>query len=367
MATPVYKSLVAQALSSTGPLAITGGDVGDDRVYVRTLDYSNDLQYWELRQVRNDGAFAIINKKRGLCIARREDTQGTPLILVGVDQTPYNDLAVWRDDKVAGTYNALNSYKDWEQKINIPGNGPYTDGQALLTWGWSGGAQNELWAKVDDASAVTIKSINFDVTNGNIQDETPLVAGTQTVVNNSSQEQQQTVTFTFAETNSYHFEQTTGLKVTESVEFTAGLPLVGDSKVAITVEGSWTFTDGTEQTHEQQVSYDVPVTVPPHKSIRVSMVALRARSNVPFSAVVSYAVPNGAAVERTVSGMFVGVNGYNLATKFEEIGTVAEARMVRRTPLDRLRPTAPAVPQRPQTNGNAQVRPKQPPVATKAT
>jgi hypothetical protein len=347
MASTIDQIIVAQALSDQGStLAITAGSAGDasnegadNRVYVKNLDYTNPLQKWEFREARPDGAFALINKVRGLCIARDSNHQGANLILVPVDQIAINDLAVWRHDSVPGTYNAINSYADWEQKINIPGNGPYRNGQELITWEWSGGEPNELWVAVSDTTRTTINSIDFSIDQGVIQDENPLVAGMQTVSNNTGQDQDQKLSFSFIESHTYSFKQERGLKVSESIEFKAGLPIIGESKVAIKVEGSWTFSETHGQSKEHQVSVEVPVKVPAHTAVRVSVIILRAQLNVPFNAVVHYEYPDGSSDDKSTSGLFTGVNGYTVATKFEEIGSIPDPSRLTRVAFDRMRET----------------------------
>jgi hypothetical protein len=351
MPSTVYQTVVSQTLSDRGfALALTAGPDGDvndegadNRVYVKNLDYSNPLQNWEFRQARPDGAFALINKARGLCIARDSNQQGANLILVGVDQIAINDLAVWRHDNVQGTYNAINSYADWEQKINIPGNGPYFDGQKLVTWEWGGGDPNELWVGVSDASTVTIKSIDFSIDQGVIQDEDPLVSGIQTVVNNTAQDQEQTLSFSFIQSHTYSFTQERGLKVSESIEFKAGLPLLGESKIAITVEGSWKFSETDGQSDETEVNVKVPVRVGAFSATQVSVIALRAKLNVPFNAVVRYDYADGSVEEKLTSGLFTGVNGYTFATKFEPIGDIPCPSRVRRVAFNPRRQTEKAV------------------------
>lgn len=362
----VYQTLVAKALSNSNQaLAITAGRGGDasggnadNNVYIDVLDYSSDLQYWELRPTRDDNAFAMVNKARGMCLARASDDNGASLILVGVDQIPINDLAVWRHDNVSGTYNAINSYKDWEQKINIPGSGPYRPGQQLITWEWSGASDNELWAQVADASKVTMKSIDFNLDAGNIQDQEPLVAGTQTLVNTSSQDQEQTVTFRFLQSHTYSFEYERGLDVSLSIEFKAGLPIVGESKIKTEIKGTWKWSTREEESDEQEFTLAVPVKVPARTSIRVSVVALRARLDCPYKAVIEYQYPDGTRQEKTSSGWFSGINGYNVTTKYEQLGTIPETLQVMR--FDRLRGgvATPATPgRRPVGNGHGTAQP----------
>lgn len=334
MSRTLYHTLVSNALSNHGKALAISADANNNGVYVRALDYKDDLQYWELRPTRGGNGVAIINKARGMCIARNGLHNGSPLMLVGVEQIETNDKAVWRLETALPSYNAINSFADFEQKINIPGNGPYTDGQALITWEWSNRAPNELWMDVHDMSKVKVKSVDFNLEQGNIQDQEPLIAGTQTLINKSSLEQTQTLTFRFLQSHTYGFHREKGLEVTEAIEFKGGLPGLGETKLKIEVKGTWKWSTSEEHSDEQEVVVEVPVRIPPESAMRVSVVVLRARLDVPYNAVLTYEFTDGSKVDRSSSGFFSGVNGYNVTTKFEDLGKVAQHLKMRR--FDRL-------------------------------
>lgn len=114
------------------------------------LDHQNGAQWWERRaRFPNDPkVFGLRNKeyrtwmKRAPAVINPEDT----LELLDLPpEGPNGEWTSWRDDNVAGPYNALVSFQDWEQKINILGRGPYKPGSHVAMWEWSGGAVNELW------------------------------------------------------------------------------------------------------------------------------------------------------------------------------------------------------------------------------
>ena len=319
MAGVAYQTIVSQASDADGKgLAIAAGaDNADIRVYVKTLDYRDELQHWELR-ARSDGAFAIINRVRGLCVARAGNVQGAPLVLADLGRIAVDNLTIWRNDNVQGPYNAINSFADWEQKINVPGNGPYQSGQTLITWGWSGGSPNELWTKVLPVSKISIKSIEFDIRAGTARDDSQLAAGTQVVTNGSGQDQEQKVAFRFVEARTYRFEREHGSRVGESIEFEAGLPIVGENRAIFPIEGRWTYSEGEDQTSEQEIAVEVPVTVPAHTSLRVSLVVLRGRLDVPYQAVFTYHYADGTTEDRATSGRFTGINGYPRVSHYVE-------------------------------------------------
>jgi hypothetical protein len=152
------------------------------------------------------------------------------------------------------------------------------------------------------------------------------------LVNDTSTEEEQTLNVAFLESHTYGFNREKGIEVTGSVEFEAGLPVVGKSKVKTQVKGTWKLSTSEESSDEQQVSLVVPVKVPPRTAIRVNVLMLRARLDVKYTATLLYTYPDGATVERTSIGLFTGVNGYEVTTKFEELGQVMNN--VEFTPFD---------------------------------
>jgi hypothetical protein len=186
---------------------------------------------------------------------------------------------------------------------------------------------------VKDSRQVRIKSINFDMGLANIEDYSPVVAGTQTVTNITGTDQEQKLAFKFVEGHRYQFTHERGLTVSEEIEFKAGLPILGQAKVTIKAEGTWKYTQEEESTDEHEVSVEVPVKVPARSSIRVSVLMLQARVAVPYSAQIETVYADGTVRTSDTGGLFGGVNTYNLVTKYEDLGTVdqsATRRLLRR-------------------------------------
>lgn len=149
----IYDVIISAVRTREGrQLAISAGAAASDlNVYVKHAD-GLELQQWERRVVRSDGAFVLINKQRpDKCIARKGVNNGSPLILVDILEIPKNPLCLWRNEGDLRGNHPINSGVDWEQKINIPGNGPYRDGDKLITWEWSRGQPNEMWRQLNGA------------------------------------------------------------------------------------------------------------------------------------------------------------------------------------------------------------------------
>jgi hypothetical protein len=161
----MYEVFVSAARAQDGrQLAISvSADKADTAVYVRYATGS-DLQMWERRLVRQD-LFALISRQRpDKCIARKNASNGSPLILVDISQISTNSLCLWRNEGNLRGFHPINCGVDWEQKINIPGNGPYRDGQTLITWEWSGARPNEMWMQLtggyDIAAGADVEAVN---------------------------------------------------------------------------------------------------------------------------------------------------------------------------------------------------------------
>lgn len=318
-----YQVIVSKARTQDNKILVISASPKDHSVYVSPQQYGNDYQLWEKRQVRNGdtNAYALVNKATGTCIGRRDGTNGSKLYMGPVSEVDINDLMVWRDDRVHGTHNAINSYADWEQKVNIPGNGPYKDGQGLVTWEWSGGQHNELWVFVPDRKKITVKRMDFQMDQAIILNSVPVVSSKQIVSNNTGTEQTQKVTFTLSKGNTYSFTRERGLKISESIEFTAGLPLVGESTVEIVVEGSHTYSEESTQEETEEVSLEVPVVLPANTSIEVSAILLQGIIDVPYTVTFEIEYPD-QKVEETASGKFKGVNTLTVTTEYKTIESV---------------------------------------------
>ena len=141
--TPKYVSLISQAASGSGKALLITAAAKASSVLV-SAPTGSDLQLWDKRPVKGGQGFVLINKARPtLCIARGP---GHPIVLKEITQIDTDDNCVWRNDMVPGNYNAINSWTDWELKLNLSGNPPYADqDNILIAYPWAKGAPNELW------------------------------------------------------------------------------------------------------------------------------------------------------------------------------------------------------------------------------
>ncbi|WP_341277963.1 ETX/MTX2 family pore-forming toxin [Paenibacillus sp. FSL H8-0537] len=315
-----YQVIVSKARTSDNKLLVITAAESGEGITILPQVYGNEHQLWEKRKVRagDDNAYALVNKATGKCIGRKDSTQGSKIYQALVTEADVNGLMVWRDDNVAGTHNAINSYVDWEQKLNIPGDGPFKSGDSLVTWEWCHGQINELWVFVPDRKKITVKKMEFQMDSKIVINSVPIVAAKQLVTNHSNVQQTQQVTLKFSKSQTYNFKWERGLKVSETLEFKAGLPLVGDTGVKISVEGSRSYSESKTQDESQEVSLQVPVVLPAGATIEVSAILLQGVIDVPYTVTFEVEYPTGKTTE-TASGKYTGVNTFTVNTEYKTI------------------------------------------------
>lgn len=317
-----YYVIVGKAKSASNEvLVITAAD-NNASVFVAPQEYGDDSQLWEKRYVRSgdSSAYALVNKATGKCIGRKDGTNGSKLYMENVAQADINDFMVWRDDRVAGTHNAINSLADWEQKMTMPDNGPIRKGAGLITWEWSRAKAHELWVFVPDRREIKVKHIHFELDGVDPSADQPIVTDKQIVKNHTDTDQSQVLTLSYTKGLSYSFTKERGLKISESIEFTAGLPLFGDTKVKIGVEGTRKYSQTDSQDESQELTLEVPVTVPPGQTIEVSAIVLQGKIDVPYTITFEISYPGqDQKILKTASGTYSSVNAYTVFTDFKSL------------------------------------------------
>lgn len=195
------------------PLALSASPNGD--IVVATHSYQDERQMWEKRprEANNPGVFGLVNKATNTCLARASADNGAALVLVPTARIVNDDLAAWQHDNVQGQYNALVSMQEWEQKINIAGNGPYGNGSRVISWHWDGGDDNELWRFASARQETRLKRIDFQLEAGTLVQMPPSVFYRTRLVNNTNQDQEQTFQYTTSNTTTEMYSASAGLEL----------------------------------------------------------------------------------------------------------------------------------------------------------
>lgn len=312
--TPVqYFFICSKATSNKGErLAITANPNGE--VHVNNLNYQDENQMWSKTKVttRTDAQhpiFGLISKGQNKCIVRDTNHQGANLLLKTTDVIQFNELSMWRDEPAFG---GINSYADWEQKINIPGNGPYVDGQRLVTWGYSGGAPNESWFYVDDQTKTELIKFAFHMTTT----DTFTKLQPDTKIDDSGRNELDDpvplkVDFTYEVEDTVTFKDESGFKFGVDTEVTVGIPDIGEGSLKFGTESSTKEAKENGGKIKKSVTLKTKVTVPPKSKAVCSIMFLRGQLDVPYTATMRYTYGNGKTVDRDFAGVFTRVSAYS--------------------------------------------------------
>jgi hypothetical protein len=298
-----YINIVSKAKDPDGrSLAIADGGYN---VIVDALSETSDSQLWE-RRAFPDGSYALVNKASNMCIARQYPGNGSPLQPMPVSVLP-NPLAQWRDDNVSGPYNAINSLQDWEQKINIPGDGPYYEGQPLITYKWSGGADNELWEQVPSKAPVyTLKTIDFDTTKAQRQSLAAVGTGSPTgssqpieLVNDARISVVMPIATDVIVYSQYGFQPATGAP-NFAMAYSGVRPTIDGSGAIALVQGDWQY--GPTTYVNTPAHFSGKVNVPPSVTAGYWIMEGPTQLTVPYTAL--FAPLSGSGDPITVNGVY---------------------------------------------------------------
>jgi hypothetical protein len=143
-------------------------------------------------------------------------------------------------------------------------------------------------------------------------DRPPLfVIDGEQVTNNTGVTQQMTITKSKTETvvETWSFSQTITWGVSQTFEVSGGVEGIADVKSSTTFSFSMTngWTKGGQSSTEHQMTWEIPVTVPPNSVVRVDGIVQKYEATVPFTAYISTTLGNGLSRIDTVTGEWNGV------------------------------------------------------------
>lgn len=151
-----YSFIISKARAADGSLLVLGNrsqSNSDGYPSIERLSFDDPAVMWAKvpRSASDQGTFGLQNRRRGrylqaaylpINIAKKE---WMLQLITHEPWGPYGDTVCWHHDHFPGPYNALAWHVDWEKKINIKGDPPYSTYRSVIPWGWCGGADNELW------------------------------------------------------------------------------------------------------------------------------------------------------------------------------------------------------------------------------
>ncbi|KGN46318.1 uncharacterized protein LOC101213914 [Cucumis sativus] len=153
-----------------------------------------------------------------------------------------------------------------------------------------------------------IYNIRYRTMDAKIYDEQVLTMATEEAINSSSKETVMAVSLKYLEekTRSWESSLTIGAVIEASIK--AGIPEILESEIKVTYsfEGNYTWGETLQETREVTSTYTV--TVPPNKKMKVSLLATKAKCDIPFSYTQRDLLQNGKKVEIDCDdGLYTGV------------------------------------------------------------
>ncbi|WAS94536.1 RICIN domain-containing protein [Nannocystis punicea] len=299
-------------------LALSASPTGNGDIVVATHSYQDERQMWEkrLRQANNTTVFGLVNKSTGTCLARASADNGASLQLVPATRILSDDLAAWQDDTVQGQYNALASLQDWEQKINIFGDGPYASGSRCISWHWDGGSENELWRFASANREIALKRIEFLLDQGKVVQMPPSVFYRTRLVNNTTQEQEQTFQYATSKTKTETYSASAGLELSVGYQVEVSAPVGLKTTLTLGAKVTTTITFGRTEETSESVTLTSPVKVPANSAVKANVIMQHSQIDVPFRAVYDVTYGDGTKQEVVTNGMYNQVSFYNVESEF---------------------------------------------------
>ncbi|KAJ3492365.1 hypothetical protein NLI96_g33 [Meripilus lineatus] len=154
-----------------------------------------------------------------------------------------------------------------------------------------------------------IDRIDYDLDVGKIISSTPLLLASQTLTNNTNQEQE--MSFSLNETTSHTstFEYSTGFTLATGTEFKAGIPLFAEAKFTIDASATNQWTWGEQTSFSKSYTITFPVRAGPNETVRAISTINRGELEVPFTMHLSSRI-SGTKTE--TKGVWRGLSTWDL-------------------------------------------------------
>jgi len=297
-----------------------GGVYGQPTVQTQTRSGSID-QLWTRGEGTKD-ANRFIHVATGLAL--RWNGRGQPLTLAPMMLNDKQQL--WYPEDAGNSLLKLFAV-EWNQAMNVLGNGPYGVYRGVGLWEYSGGQDNELWELFAETSLVSVESITYDTAKASVNLSLAPTVGVATAVDNRKGVSPLTVnvelqrSMTSSKQFSYSDSSATALKVAQTIGVKGGIDKVIEVSEQTVIESTATRTitlgDTTAQSITTSDKLTVGVTVAPGMRYQYAVMVSYGQVTVPYTATLARARPD-KTIERTqVSGIYTGVN----MVKFDIVAT----------------------------------------------
>ena len=171
-----------------------------------------------------------------------------------------------------------------------------------------------------ETTVAKVISIEWDVNNAKIMDQTPELLAQQIYDNrNSSQVLKETFSYkkTVTRETSFQHAQSVNFSCTPDTNFKAGVPVIGDvsGRISVTIGYSTTWTNATKHTVVKEFTKTIQIEVKPGGYIRRKSILTVGNIDVPYTMEVE--TQSGRRIK--VDGIWHGVDLYNIRETQEDL------------------------------------------------
>jgi hypothetical protein len=282
---------------------------------VRLAHKTGELgQLWRRLDDRREGFF-LVNVETDEVLTQTRFEGGE----VVLKQKNISDpLMLWRLDRMdGGAWIGLTAFTDWEQKLNLAGNGPYNESTLVCMWGYSGGAPNERWQMIPDTCEMVVESLRYDLANARMPDLKPELCVATAVDNRDGTTQIETtveltrarkVTRRFTYNSSVSEVVTIAHKLGAKLTFDAVVELSGEIAVEKKLQTGFTVGEETESSTADSDKLTARVKVPGGRHYEFMVRVYYGTVSVPYTATISRVLPDGSRKNTTITGTYTNMN-----------------------------------------------------------
>jgi hypothetical protein len=289
---------------------------------VKTIPLQSTIDnMWKASPDPRGGAF-LIHLGTGLVLARNGESLALQALNTG------NSGQLWRVEDLGSPWVGINSYTDWEQKINVYRSN--LNGTTGL-FHWDGGADNEKWLILDEDGTLATQQMQYFIDRATTDVSDPPSKMIATSIDNvqGAKDVTSTVALQRVITTSRQLTESTasteGRKYTQTFAVKGGVKDVWEVSANLSFEESSSttrsFSDQSTDTTSSADTVSVNVTVPAGKKYRYQVAVYSAKYSIPFTATLSFtsSVPGSQPVTTTINGTYNGVNATHSEVEVADI------------------------------------------------
>jgi hypothetical protein len=298
--------------------------------YVRLNHNSADeSQLWLREEDAARGGFFLRNPFLDLCL-RAGSSQGGGVTMAA--KTMSDAELIWRKEGDAD-WGCLNKLSDWEQKLNIAGDGPYDDNSSIVQYEYDRGSDHEMWKLVQYEPNFGSTDVVYNEQSKAVVLGDPISAAVTNIENSSttaSVTTSVTLRTSVQKTMTHSVSDQTQHALTVAQKFGGKFSI--DKVFEVSEEGSVTATRTTSRTVGDQtsnaetidVSVSANVVVPAGKSYDVTLMVRHCTLTVPYTATITRrTVSGGAGTSYQINGTYQYTSAYRYDLKVTDKATQA--------------------------------------------